>query len=267
MNILNRSSQNKFLYGGELVKKVITLVVLAAVMVATLVATPAIAAPKGIDVNGPHFNLNLIGKSKTMPGDYDNPDRHTMFVPLDTSEMYFTNPDDPESPEWNGVKITITQPADTEDFAVIDGNATDGFGEFQMGPGKYYCYIAVKAKAPKSAGEAVITGWVQAYDNTGTLWYYIPVGTVTVSKSDKKFTDATDLLFVTAAEDPFGFYEYTDLDKVDGLGLWVFDYLNGLDTWYEDSEGASIYNFSDLAYFWQLQNNGAKLIQVRFYPM
>jgi len=34
----------------------------------------SIRCPKGIDVNGEHFNLNLVGKAKAMPGDYDNPD-------------------------------------------------------------------------------------------------------------------------------------------------------------------------------------------------
>ncbi|MFC1505777.1 hypothetical protein ACFLQ6_01760 [Thermoproteota archaeon] len=43
--------------------------------------------------------------------------------------------------------------------------------------------------------------------------------------------------------------------------------MSGLDTWYEDSSGASIYDLSDLAYFWQVENKGNKLIQVRFYPM
>ena len=44
--------------------------------------------------------------------------------------------------------------------------------------------------------------------------------------------------------------------------LWVFDYMAGLDAWDTD-----LYDLSDLAYFWQLTNDGAKLIQVRFYPM
>jgi len=41
----------------------------------------------GIDFNGPHYNLNLIGKKVdwNAQGNFDNPDRHTMFVPLDTS--------------------------------------------------------------------------------------------------------------------------------------------------------------------------------------
>jgi len=42
--------------------------------------------------------------------------------------------------------------------------------------------------------------------------------------------------------------------------MWVFDYMNMLDAWVDGG-----YDFSDLAYFWQVDNNGNKLIQVRFY--
>ena len=251
-------------------KKIIAIA-LAMVMVLSLVIGSGVALAKpngnggpkpGIDFNGPHYNLNLIGKDKVMPGDYDNPDRHTMFVPLDTEGMTFTNPDDPNSPTFYGIKIEMTQ---GPEFAMIDGNATDDhYGAFQLGPGKYRVYIAVRAKSPKYSDEEAftdITGWVQAYDNTGTSWYYIEVGYVQVKKGKNSWTDATDLFFVTTNEDPFGFVtgiepEYTE------WGIWVFDYMAGLDNW---TDGG--YDFSDLAYFWEFDNRGNKLIQVRFYPM
>ena len=243
--------------------KRLLILILAGVLIFTLGLTPIAAAPKGIDVNGPHFNLNLIGKAKDMPGDYNNPDRHTMFVPLSTDGMTFpiNTPNNLTQTTMDGIKITITQPADTEDFAVIDGNATDGYGELQMGPGKYWCYIAVKAKDPKAAGTVRIDGWVEAYDNLGQLWYYINVGYVSVSKN-KEWTNATDLFFVNTTEDTFDFLTGSETGWVPGYGMWVFDYMAGLDAWVTDD-----YDLSDLAYFWQVQNDGAKLIQVRFYPM
>ena len=69
-------------------KKVIYILLAMTLIIALIPGTAAIAkSPKTeFDMNGPHYNLNLIGKAKEMPGDYDNPDRHTMFVPLDTSE-------------------------------------------------------------------------------------------------------------------------------------------------------------------------------------
>jgi hypothetical protein len=231
-------------------------------------AAPKNGGPKpGTDFNGPHFNLNLIGKTKEMPGDYDNPDRHTLFVPLDTEGMTFDihTPNNLDQETMDGIKIEITQ---GPEFAMIDGDATDGYGAFELGPGKYWVYIAVKAKSPKyDEAYTDITGWVEAYDNTGALWYYLDVGSISVSKGKNKWTDATDLFFVTTNEDDFGFLIGDEANYIGNLGMWVFEYMSGLDTWYEDSGGESIYDLSNLAYFWQVVNSGNKLIQVRFYPM
>jgi len=251
-------------------KKIIAIA-LAMVMVLSLVIGSGVALAKpngnggkkpGTDFNGPHYNLNLIAKDKPMPGDYDNHDRHTMFVPLDTTEMSFTNANDPSSPTFEGIQIVMTQ---GPEFAMIDGNATDGYGEFELGPGKYRVYIAVKAKSPKYSDEEAftdITGWVQAYDKVGTMWYYIEVGYVQVKKGKNSWTDATDLFFVTWQEDDFGFVTGSEADYIPDLGIWVFDYMTGLDNW-----TAGGYDLSDLAYFWEFDNHGNKLIQVRFYPM
>ncbi len=236
------------------------VITLAVVLVLTLVVGSGLALAKpngngpkpGTDFNGSHYNLNLIGKNKVMPGDYDNPDRHTMFIPLDTSEfdINLKTPNNLDETTLPGIKINITQ---GEEWAMIDGNATDGEGSFQMAPGKYDVYIAVKAKSPKYPDAYTdITGWVEAYDNVGTLWYYLNVGSVTVSKGKNKWTDASTLLWVSDSEDPFGIVGAND--------VWVFDYMNMLDTW---TDGG--YDFSDLAYFWQVDNHGNKLIQVRFY--
>jgi hypothetical protein len=236
-------------------------IALAIVLVLTLAVTPVFAAKPGTDFNGPHYNLNLIGKSKEMPGDYDNPSRHTMFVPLDTTGMNISlnQPNNLDKSSLPGIKIEMTQ---GEEFAMIDGDATDGYGAFQLGPGKYRVYIAVKAKSPKYENAYTdITGWVEAYDNNGSLWYYIDVGWVQVKKNGNSWTDATDLFFVTTGEDDFGFLTGSEPDYTQ-WGMWVFDYMAGLDAWTTGD-----YDLSDLAYFWQLENHGNKLIQVRFYPM
>ena len=242
--------------------------VTSAVAVALVVSAgtaPALAQKPGTDFNGPHYNLNLIGKGKNMPGDYDNPDRHTMFVPLDTADMQFPIHTDNNLGETTlgGIRIDITQGTE---FAMLDGNATDGYGAFQLGPGRYDVFIAVRAKSPHYDDPSTsITGWVEGYDNLGALWYYLDVGDVTVKKGKNSWTDATDLFFVDVDEDLFDFLTGGEADYVGNLGVWVFDYLAGLDTWYEDSGGLATSDLSDLAYFWQVTNNGNKLIQVRFY--
>jgi len=110
-------------------------------------------AKPGTDFNGPHYNLNIIGKKSDWSGggSYDNWDRHTMFVPEDT-DGYFTPNGEP------GITIWMTQ---GPEFAVIDGNAfDDGEAAFELGPGTYKVYIVAKAKP---GGETDITGWGWVY--------------------------------------------------------------------------------------------------------
>ena len=104
----------------------------------------------GIDYNGPHYNLNLIGKKADWSGggSYNNPDRHTMFVPQNTTGFIPTPGDDDTTgvPDLPGIKISMTQGAE---FAVLDGNAfDDGECAFQLAPGHYKVYIVAKAKPP-----------------------------------------------------------------------------------------------------------------------
>ena len=198
--------------------------------VASLTKAPP---PKpGTDFKGPHYNLNLIGKKADWSDgeSYDNPNRHTIFVPEDTTD-YMT-------PKGPGITIWMTQcpPGALDcDFAVLDGDAFgDGEASFQLAPGYYEVYIAAKGK-PKNK-DTEITGWVWG-DNTAT--YYLKVGEVKVRHSKKPvWKDVTKELFMYGGE-------------------WIFDYIRGLSLSEEDQ---------DKAYFWQLVNGG-KLIQVRFYEI
>ncbi len=240
-------------------------ILLVAVLVATLLPSAVLAkSPKTeFDLNGPHYNMNLLGKADGWNDkEVSNPERHTMFVPMDTTNWQINLKSGPGgnkvvnhgSASANvtslpGFAIYMTQ-NDADDFAVIDGTAFDGDPcELELARGKYWVVIAVKAKPV--ANSPVIDGWAQVYDEYGYLYYYLNLGTVTVSR---KWVDATDLFFIDNDEISTGI---TDLPTVSGQ-VWIFDYLNAL----EDME-----QYSDTAYFWQLQNNGSKLIQVRFYPM
>jgi len=212
----------------------------------------------GLDFNGPHYNLNLIGKKADWSGggSYDNPDRHTIFVPEDTTGWTIETPGDEDTtnvPDLDGIRIWMTQ---GPEFAVIDGNAcNDGEAAFELGPGTYRVYIVAKAKpAKKDEPEYYtdITGWVYAKDEFGGA-YYFDVGFVKVTKS-KKWKDATDLFYVSPGEDYFG---------IISEDMWVFEYLSFL-TAYDFGEDPDI---TDAAYFWQFDNHGNKLVKVRFYPV
>jgi hypothetical protein len=257
--------------------KKVFAIVLAIVLLASLGGVALAKSPKTeFDANGPHFNLNLIAKDKEMPGDYDNPNRHTMFVPLDTDGMLIpllkgpmgnkiynhgSSSDNQDYLPGTGIRIDVTQGAE---FMVIDGNATrceEGEdyldGALQIGPGTYDVYIAVRAKSPHYVDPSTtIDGWVEGYEVNGQLWWYINAGSVTVKKNTG-WENMTDLFFIDQGEDPFGLVG-------SGEGTWVFTYMDWLDAGF--TIGDVDYNFSDLAYFWQFDNHGNKLINIRFYP-
>jgi len=200
----------------------------------------------GIDLTGFHYNLNIIGKKSTWSGggDYNNPDRHTMFVPANTTDFQYEAPD---GTMINGsVAISFTQ---GPEFAVMDGNAfDDGWCHFELAPGTYRVFIVCKAKP---GYDSDITGWIYAEDEYGT-WYAYEVGDIQVTKS-KKWRECTDLFYVSQSEDIFGIIS-TD--------TWVFDYLEFLIN-YDFGDDPDI---EDAMYFWDLMNNGNKLIKLRFYP-
>ena len=180
----------------------------------------------------PSYVLNLIGKKDGWSGGgtYDNPDRHTMFLPQTTAE---------------NVTVWMTQGTST-DFSVLDGNAfDDGNLSLELAAGKYAVFIVALGKPGGGAG---IEGWIyNATDNT----YLMLVGSITVQGHGKtpRWTNATDLFWVSPNEDPF-------------LGVtqdtWVFDYMNSL-------SAANV--GTNYLYLWQLDNNNNKVLQVRFYKI
>jgi len=188
----------------------------------------------------PTFVLNLIGKKDSWSGGgtYSG-DRHTMFVPQSTAgyPMPGTYP-----PGGNGITIWMTQGAD---WMVVDGNALDGSGAFQLGPGKYAVFLVALGK-PGNGGN--VKGWIyNATDNT----YLFCIGDVTFQGHSKtpKWENVTTLFWVSPSEDIYGLVS-TD--------TWVFDYLALL-------EAAK--TGGDYLYLWVLDNWNNKLIQVRFYKI
>ena len=236
-------------------------ILLVVVLVATIVPAAVVAkSPKTeFDLNGPHYNLNLLGKRDGWNDkEVTNPQRHTMFVPMDTSGWNITlelpnkvvnhgNKVGDNVPSLPGFGIVMTQ-SGADDFAVIDGTAFDGDAcVLDLARGKYK--VVVVAKGKPTSENATIDGWAQVHNTTG-LYYYLNLGDVSVGR---KWVDATDLFFIDNDEINTG---ETGLPTVGGE-VWIFDYFDYLDT---------VGGYDDYAYFWQLQNHGSKLIQVRFYP-
>jgi len=219
------------------VKKLLTFV-LATVLLLTF-AAPAVAAPKGIDVNGYHYTLNIVGKKAdwNANGDYDH--GSTMFVPANSSELSFLGPDGTTVIE--GIKINVGL---GPEYAVTDGNAfDDGQAAFQLPKDKYKVFIAMKGKP---GFDASIKGWIYDSDSDISL---MEIGEFNVGR---KWVDATDQLL------------YVDLSGIFGEGYEDIYTLDLLDGTVLDPDGNSLVIDE---YFWSLVSNGAKLIKIRIYPV
>ncbi len=135
---------------------------------------------------------------------------------------------------------TAIRLSEGDDFAVLDKNGTDGEAVFQLpnpDPNndlttEYSVYARALGK-PK--GEATITPYI--VDEYGNIW--VSVGSVTLKRSTGKstFTNVTrDLLYI--------WYDFNDDGTLEHLPLF----------------GDDAYD-----YFWDYDNNGLKLAQLRFY--
>ena len=127
-----------------------------------LLAAPVFAVQP--EYSGPHFNLNIVGFANctmTTAGDYPDcfkgqqgPGGHVIFVPLKTSQTEDVcqtgDISDPNNDGLvtladlkKGVRILVT---DGPDLEVLDKDATDGTGSFQIPNGCYDIWVSAGGK-------------------------------------------------------------------------------------------------------------------------
>jgi len=227
--------------------KIQTAVLLVILAVASTLVLPVAAASLNPNklYGAPTFVLNLLGKKDGWSGggSYDNPDRHTMFVPDTTTGIGGTGYLADGTPIQVNLTMWITKGTE---FAVIDGNGfDDNEVALQLGPGKYAVFVVALGKP---GGKSDIRGWIyNATDNT----YLFMTGMVSVPGHNKKpvWVNATSLLFVSDLEDPYGI--------VTGDDQWIFDYLAALEAT----------TLGDYLYLWDLDNQNIRHLQIRFYKI
>lgn len=173
-----------------------------------------------LKLSGPHYDLNLIGVPQTKTADMTGNNGHRIFVPLEG-------------------KTTIKLAEG--DFQVLDANATDGTGQFQLpnpdpdGDGTTTYSVFARALG-KPGGSSSTTNCFT--DSTGT---YCSVYSMVLvrNKGGSTFSNVSQQLL----------YVYADTDGDGKL------------------ERYPLFSDPTADYFWDYDNNGLKLAQLRFYEV
>jgi hypothetical protein len=156
---------------------------------------------------GHEFQLNLIGVSKNKKADLSNNDGRRIFIPLDGT-----------------TKILLQE----GDFAVLDANATDGSGKFQLpspdpdGDGVTEYSVFARALGKPGGSVRITTCGV---DSDGTEICSNESAVLVRNSGKSRFTNVSrDLLFVFADIDGDGVVDRVPLfdDSLEGF-LWSVD--------------------------------------------
>jgi hypothetical protein len=204
---------------------------LAAVLAATTLATAAAAAQKGNGApSGSHYNLNIIGVPRAKSANPDWASGNVIFVNLGTKNVTVTT------------KILLSQSAEGV-FDVLDKNGTDGEASFSLpAPGTY-------------------TVWARALGTPGGQ------AKITTCATDIVLSDAG--VICSTANEVFvrGTGKSSFKNVTDALTTIILDPIANADAVTAcGSTTVSLFNPCLEGFFWQYDNNGLKLLQVRFYP-
>ena len=189
--------------------------------------------------SGAHYNLNIIGVSKTKTADMTGDNGHRIFVGLG------------KTGEVANTRINLTM----GDFGVLDANGTDGTASFQLpnpdpdGDGTTAYSVYVRALG-KPGGKATMQ---TCYDDiqTGETWcavdYVGGVEQIIIERKTGKstFTNVSkDLLYVDVC---------TAYDAI-AQTCTAWDQL-------------PLFSDENDSYFWSYDNEGLKHAQLRFYEI
>ncbi len=227
--------------------KRLTLFVAVAFIVA--LALPAFAgngAP-----SGPHYNLNIIGVSKDKKASMSGSDRHTIFVKLGSTDLAEKS------------YIYLTQ----GEFKVCDGNASDqaydcagdALGNKTGAVFQLPCNTNVPADS-----EYECTGYSQSY----TVWVRElgkPGGSADMTLCATDITPEPDVTYCNTGDN------IVALLRVKGKSQFknVTNQLTMLTADIDDDgvlEHVALFQGGLEEWFWEYNNKGLKLAQLRFYP-
>jgi len=223
------------------------------------VATATVATTGNGAPSGAHFNLNIIGVPKDKTATMTTGDGHRIFVQLNGGEDAATLNGKLAS-QLTKINKIFLQPAPAgESFQVLDANATDSNGALFQLPADVSATWTVWARAlGKPGGKSntttcATTAGVDGVFGTADDEVICSMATLTMQrlKGKSTFTNVSaDLLFITVTVDPTA---NTALATCLGVTTTTDVTL-------------SLFNSCLQSYFWNYDNQGLKLLQLRFYP-
>jgi len=182
--------------------------------------------------SGPHYNLNIIGMSREKSADMTGSSGHRIFVRLGTRK--------PDAPVRTRISLR-----EGETYQVVDADGTDGGAIFELpAPGPYTVWIRGLGRPH---GQTEMSTCVEdiADDLDGGLESGEICSTESVieirRKGRRRFQDVTD--------------ELTTIQLPEGSEAAAACGDTNVSLFAECLEG----------YFWAYDNNGLRLLQVRFY--
>src|SRR5437667_2766551 len=208
--------------------------------------------------SGSHFNLNIIGVPKDKTADMNNNDGHRISVQLNGGESASSLSGKDFNLMLRTNKIFLLTAPAGESFQVLDANATDSNGaSFQL-PADVSMHWTVWARAlgrPGGSSDTTTCATVAVTDPlTGVTTQEVvcSVATLTMTRTkNAKFSNvSTELLFLSITVDPTANATLAACLEVTTTTQVTVSLFNGC-----------LQN-----YFWNYDNHGLKLLQLRFYP-
>ncbi len=218
-------------------------IVIATLVIAMVVGIGIAFADKDVTGNGcpsgAHYNLNIIGVANPKTAPMTGTSGHTIFVKL------------------NGkTKINLALAPEGESFKVLDRNGTDGNGaKFQLpavedpeNPGVTLYSVFARPLGKPNGKAKMRTG---AWDpDIGEYVYSVCVLELERTKGKQKFENVSmELLYIYAY-----IYVGPGADLIPGTEDDEYEFMR-----------VPLFDPTLEGYFWDYDNNGLKIVQLRFY--
>lgn len=273
-------------------KKITKIVILTLTIIMSMMM-PVLAARNNNPnkwLGSPTYVLNIHGKKAdwNANGDFNNPDRHTMFMPQGSTG----------TPSLVQLYITQAPRKSIEPFMVLDGNAfDDGELRLQMANGYYAVYVTALGKPLPESQSTDVKG-VVSDENGNPIQFLGLVETKSLKPHGKTpvWDEYSDLFYIDENQMFEYFDKMTDLSDTKILqiidviinhfssygavinvgteiepiyAIWIFDFFeflaSNLENLFTEEEQSLIEDILDGQYYWDMKNKGIRHIQVRFY--